>query len=129
MCLSLMQICEACEKPDSCLCVDCVEMIPGSSGFTRKLIALLAVGVVLLISIPLTAVGGYFVYRYMSSGGNLAPGQAASGRPRDRLIGQWQAPMDERPGGKMLLDIRADGTFIIAADLGQGPIADPTTLF
>ena len=94
----------------------------------RTLVVLLIIGLVLLITIPLTAIGGYLLWRHMAAGPR-APSVAlpTSARPRDRILGQWEATLAERPGTKMLLDLRGDGSSMISADTGRGVILDATT--
>jgi hypothetical protein len=94
----------------------------------RTLVVLFIIGLVLLITVPLTTIGGYLLWRYMAAGPRV-PSVAlpTSTRPRDRILGQWEAILAERPGTKMLLDLRGDGSSMILADTGRGMIPDPTT--
>jgi hypothetical protein len=99
-----------------------------TSGVGRTLVVLFIIGLVLLITIPLTGIGGLLLWRYMAAGPR-APSVALPGaaRPRDRILGQWEAALVERPGTKMLLDLRGDGSSMITADTGRGVILDATT--
>jgi hypothetical protein len=89
------------------------------------LIILIVVGVVLLLSIPVLAVGGYVAWRYLAPGAGPGIGIPGLGGPRDRLVGKWETTNTGlAKGSKIIYEFKSDGSFTSQLD-GGGGLANP----
>jgi hypothetical protein len=92
-----------------------------SSGFATKLIVLLIVGFVLLVTVPLFAVGGFLLYRYTATGASPLPALPGVSHTRDRLVGKWQTPVPNRAGLMLQEEFRQDGSLIVSDSANSLP--------